>query len=240
MTRARAAALTLAAALAAAGLVLIWVARLSADRYLYVSELGAAGEPTADVFRWAMTAVAVGAAITALALPAGVLTPRGRALRAIPPAVVLLAAAAAFGLASQVTCTRYCPLPVGPGFTWQDLVHTSAAVVGFAGASWVMLQVASDARLKRLARFSLVAALAVALIAATGGILSLLRFGTEVGGLLELVATTVALTWLVGLSLFLAIETASASPVEESRTNEAVGHVRHSTPERVDLPPAVY
>jgi hypothetical protein len=228
MTRARAAALTLAAALAAVGLILIWVARLSADRYLYVSELGAIGEPTADVFRWAMTAVAVGAA-----MPAGALTPRGRVLRAIPPAVVLLAAAAAFGLASQVTCTRYCPLPVGPGFTWQDLVHTSAAVIGFAGASWVMLQVASDARLKRLARFSLVAALAVALIAATGGILSLLQFGTEVGGLLELVATTVALTWLVGLSLFLAIETASPPP----RATEPDAKRRY---ERVDLPPAVY
>jgi putative copper export protein len=129
---------------------------------------------------------------------------------------------------------------VGPGFTWQDLVHTSAAVIGFAGASWVMLQVASDARLKRLARFSLVAALAVALIAATGGILSLLQFGTEVGGLLELVATTVALTWLVGLSLFLAIETSSASPRDESRTSEAVDAVQHRAPERVDLPPAVY
>lgn len=233
MTRARAAALTVAAALAAVGLILIWVARLSADRYLYVSELGAAGEPTAVVFRWAMTAVAVGAAITALAMPAGALTPRGRVLRAVPPAVVLLVAAAAFGLASQVTCTRYCPLPVGPGFTWQDLVHTSAAVIGFAGASWVMLQVASDARLKRLARFSLVAALAVALIAATGGILSLLQFGTEVGGLLELVATTVALAWLVGLSLFLAIETASPPP----RATEPEVERRY---ERVELPPAVY
>ncbi|MCS5713862.1 DUF998 domain-containing protein [Herbiconiux sp. CPCC 205716] len=235
MTRVRAAALILAAALAAIGLVLIWVARLHADRYLYVSELGAIGEPTAEVFRWAMTSVAVGAAITALAMPPGSLTPRGRALRAVPPAVVLLAAAAAFAVASQVTCTRYCPLPVGPGFTWQDLVHTTAAVVGFVGASWVMLQVASDARLKRLARFSLVAALAVALIAATGGILSLLRFGTELGGLLELTATTVALAWLVGLSLLLATETARR-PV---RRPEPAARERRAH-QRADLPPARY
>ena len=93
MTRARAAALTLAAALAAVGLILIWAARLSADRFLYVSELGADGEPTAVVFRWAMTAVAVGAAITALAMPAGALTPRGRVLRAVPPALVAVTAA---------------------------------------------------------------------------------------------------------------------------------------------------
>jgi hypothetical protein len=207
MIRVRAAALLVAAVLAATGLTLIWVARLSAGRYLYVSELGAIEEPTAELFRWAMTAVAIGAAITAVAMPAGSLSPRGRAFRMLPPALVLLVAAGAFAVASQVTCTQYCPLPVGPAFTWQDLVHTLSAVIGFAGASWVMLQVASDARLRRLARFSLVAAFAVAGIAATGGILSLLRFGTEVGGLLELVATTVALAWLVGLSAFLSLET---------------------------------
>lgn len=208
MIRARAAGLALAAVLAGSGLVLIWVARLSATRFLYVSELGAAGEPTAEVFRWAMTAIAVGAAVTAIAMPARSLSPRGRVLAALPPAAVLLTAAAAFGVASQVTCTRYCPLPVGSAFTWQDLVHTVCAVIGFAGAAWVMLQVSSDRRMRRLARFSLVCALAVAVIAAAGGILSLMRFGTEVGGLLELVATTVALTWLVGLSALLALETA--------------------------------
>ncbi|MGD8194488.1 DUF998 domain-containing protein [Herbiconiux sp. P18] len=244
MKRARAAGLALAAVLAGTGLVLIWVARLSATRYLYVSELGAAGEPTAELFRWAMTAVAVGAALTALAIPPGALRPRGRILRAIPPAAVLLAAAAAFGVASQVTCTRYCPLPVGDAFTWQDLVHTTCAVIGFAGASWVMLQVASDRRMRRLARFSLGCALAVAVIAAAGGILSLLQFGTQVGGVLELVATTVALAWLVGLSALLALEAARTPeaaeiPTPHTRTTPG-GSDAARTPRAPALRPPVY
>ena len=244
MKRARAAGLVAAAVLAGTGLVLIWVARLSATRFLYVSELGATGEPTAELFRWAMTAVAVGAAITALAIPSGALRPRGRILQALPPAVVLLAAAAAFGVASQVTCTRYCPLPVGDAFTWQDLVHTTCAVIGFAGASWVMLQVASDRRMRRLARFSLGCALAVAVIAAAGGILSLLRFGTQVGGVLELVATTVALAWLVGLSALLALETArgpraTQTPTPRPRTAPDNGDAEH-LPRASALRPPVY
>ena len=42
--------------------------------------------------------------------------------------------------ASQVTRTAYCPLPVGPRFTWQDLVHTVVAVLAFSAACWAMLQ----------------------------------------------------------------------------------------------------
>ena len=41
----RPAGLLVAALATMAGLTLIWIARLSADRYLYVSELGATGEP---------------------------------------------------------------------------------------------------------------------------------------------------------------------------------------------------
>ena len=42
--------------------------------------------------------------------------------------------------ASQVTRTAYCPLPVGPRCTWQDLVHTVVAVLAFSAACWAMLQ----------------------------------------------------------------------------------------------------
>jgi hypothetical protein len=210
-TIARAIALTSAAVLAGAGLCLIWAARVIANRFVYVSELGAEGEPTAEVFRWALTFVAVAAAIVALCAPR--LSPRVRWLTVLPPAVVLAGAAVAFGVASQITCTASCPLPVGPAFTWQDLIHTSAAVLGFAGAAFVMLQVAADRRFRRLARFSLIAAIAVAVIAATGGLLSVFRFGTQVGGVLELVATTIALLWLVVLAAVLAVDTARGRPM---------------------------
>ncbi|MFB2580673.1 DUF998 domain-containing protein [Herbiconiux sp. P15] len=199
----RPAGLLLAAAATLTGLTLIWIARLSADRYLYVSELGATGEPTAEVFRWAMTLVAGSAALVAVCAPR--LEPRVRWLAVAPPAVVLGGAAVAFGIASQVTCTYGCPLPVGPAFTWQDLVHTVCAVIGFAGAAVVMLQVSVDRRFRGLGRYSAVSAIAVAVIAGAGGLLSLLRFGTQFGGILELVATTIALLWLAVLAVVLAI-----------------------------------
>ncbi|MGA1835853.1 DUF998 domain-containing protein [Herbiconiux sp. 11R-BC] len=221
--RVRSGMLWLAAAAAGAGLGLIWVARLSASRFLYVSELGADGEPTAATFRWALVLVSVAAALVALAAPP--LTPRIRWLAVVPPAVVLAGAAVAFGIASQVTCTAYCPLPVGPAFTWQDLIHTLSAVLGFAGAAFVMLQVAADRRFRRLARFSLGSAIAVALISATGGMLSVLRFGTQVGGVLEFVATSIALLWLVGLAIVLAVE------AWRSRNDGSVR--QHAVPESV-------
>ncbi|WP_382307906.1 DUF998 domain-containing protein [Herbiconiux sp. UC225_62] len=199
----RSSMLWVAALLGATGLALIWVARIAAARFLYVSELGATGEPTAEVFRWGLVLVAVAAMLVALAAPQ--LHPRVRWLAVVPPAAVLAGSAIAFGIASQVTCTVGCPLPVGSAFTWQDLIHTSCAVLGFAGAAFVMLQVAADRSFRALARFSLVSAIAVAVIAGVGGLLSLFRIGTQVGGVLELVATTIALLWLVGLAAFLAV-----------------------------------
>ncbi|WP_291051139.1 DUF998 domain-containing protein [Herbiconiux sp.] len=231
--RVRAAVLWVAAALATTGLVLIWVARLSADRFLYVSELGAAVEPTAEVFRVALACVAAGAALVAVAAPR--MSPRTRLLTAVPPGVVLAVAAVSFGVASQVTCTQYCPLPVGPAFTWQDLIHTVSAVIGFAGAAFVMLQVASDTRFRRLARFSAFSAVSVAVIAGVGGLLSLLRFGTQVGGVLEFVATTIALLWLVGLAVLLAVETARSV-----RPSAGTGQLQPSHPATPDRVAATY
>ncbi|WP_368498642.1 DUF998 domain-containing protein [Herbiconiux sp. A18JL235] len=201
--------LALAAAMAATGLALIWVARFGADRFLYVSEMGAPEEPTAGIFQVAMVLVSLAALVVALVAPR--LDPSVRRLAVVPSSLVLGVAAICFGIASQVTCTQYCPLPVGDRFTWQDLIHTSCAVIGFAAAAFVMLQAAVDRRLARLARFSLVAAVVVAVIAGLGGLLSLLRFATELGGVLELIATTVALGWLVGLAAFQAVDRAAAA-----------------------------
>jgi len=182
-------------------LVVIWAARLTVDRPVYVSELGADGEPTAGWFEFALLCVVGGGGAIAWA---------GRGIRSgarfigrWSPSVSLAVAAGFFFVASQVPCTAGCPLPVGDTFTGQDFVHTLAAVAAFAAACVAMLQ-ASFARGRRLLRrLSMVAGVSVALIAATGGILSLLRFGTDVGSVLELVATTIAIGWLVvyGLSI---------------------------------------
>ncbi|GAA2238873.1 DUF998 domain-containing protein [Herbiconiux moechotypicola] len=204
VTAARVAGLAVAATSAATGLVLIWVARLSADRFLYVSEMGAPEEPTAAVFQLAMVLVAASALLAAASAP--ILRPSLRWLAVLPSGAVLALAGVAFGVASQVTCTQYCPLPVGDAFTWQDLIHTGCAVIGFVAASFVMLQAAAERRYRGLSRLSLGSAISVAVIAGVGGLLSLLRLGTDLGGVLELIATTVALAWLVGLAVFFAIE----------------------------------
>jgi hypothetical protein len=211
--------LAAAAAAVLVGLALLWGARIAANRFVYVSELGADGEPTAWAFRWALLLVAVAALI--VAAEATPLRSRMRILALATPSVSLLIAGSAFALASQITCTSGCPLPVGDSFTWQDFMHTVIAVIGFAAACIAMLQVATARDHPKLARLSMVSAVAVAVVAGAGGILSLARFMQHLGGLLEFAATTVALLWLAFLAVALlaavpnrvAVPTGCASPV---------------------------
>lgn len=184
-------------------LVVIWIARLGVPRDVYVSELGAQGMPTAPAFMIALLLIVAGGALVGFA---------GRAVRSRPPvlrvwrpAVSLWVACAFFLVASQVTCTAGCPLPVGATFTWQDLVHTTCAVLAFAAACWAMLQCSFAVGHPLLARVSLAASLAVAAVAGAGGILSLARWQTGLGGRLELVATTVAIGWTVAFGAFLVL-----------------------------------
>ncbi|WP_374947043.1 DUF998 domain-containing protein [Agreia sp.] len=201
--------LVLAAVAVIFGLTLLWGARVAANRFAYVSELGADGEPTAWAFRWALLLVASAAVIVAAA--GRTLRSRVRLLALWTPSVSLVVAGAFFAIASQVTCTSGCPLPVGESFTWQDLIHTSIAVLGFAAACVAMLQVATAKNHPGLARLSLVSAVVVAVVAAAGGILSLARFMVNLGGLLEFAATTVALLWLAALALALLGATSRSS-----------------------------
>ncbi len=201
-------------ALVAAGLTTIWGARLTVPRVLYVSELGATGEPTAGWFRAALLLIVAGGSLIAWAgrrirsnLPL---------LRAWTPAISLWTGCTFFLVASQVTCTAGCPLPYGSTFTWQDFTHTSVAVIAFAAACWAMLQCSFAAGHRALRRFSLASGIAVAVVAGTGGILSLARFGTDVGSVLELVATTIALVWLGSLGLVLAARASAAQQLEEA------------------------
>lgn len=186
-----------------ASLVLIWGIRaVTLPRVMYVSEFGAEGEATAVWFETALLLLVGGAAV--IAVVARRIRSWVPVLRAWPLTVSLLVACGFFLVASQVTCTAGCPLPVGATFTWQDFIHTLCAVLAFAAACWGMLQSSFVRENRLIARLSLVSAISVAVVAGTGGILSLARFGTDVGSWLELIATTIAIGWLVVVGLVLA------------------------------------
>jgi hypothetical protein len=204
----------LGCAFVAAALVIIWAARLSVPRVLYVRELGAASEPTAEWFRAALLLIVAGGSLVAWAgRRIRTLAP---VLRAWTPAISLWVGCAFFLVASQVTCTTRCPLPYGPTFTWQDFVHTSAAVLAFGAACWAMLQASFASGHRALRAYSLVCGIAVAVVAGTGGILSLARFGTDVGSALELVATTIALAWLGVFGVAVASRRSAAQQLEQA------------------------
>ncbi len=202
-----------------AALVIIWQARLTVPRELYVSELGAVGEPTAEAFRVALLLVAGGGVLVSWAmrdLRSGV-----PLLRSGGPALSLALACSAFFVAAQVPCSQGCPLPVGETFTAQDFVHTVSAVIAFAAACWAMLQVAFAPGHRSLSRVTLALAVAVALIAATGGMLSLLRWNAEFGSRLELVATTIGIAWLVVFGVTWAVRIVREAPTDSEAASEA-------------------
>lgn len=181
--------------LVVASLVIIWAARSTVHRPAYVSELGVLGEPTAQWFEMALLLLAGGG--SAIAWAARDIRSTAPMIGRWSPAVSLWVGCAFFVLASQVPCSLGCPLPYGSTFTGPDLVHTLAAVVAFAAACIAMLQAAFTTGYGVLARVSLGAAVLVAVIAGAGGLLSVLRFGTDFGTVFELVATTIAIGWLV-------------------------------------------
>ena len=185
-----------------AGLTIIWAARLTFAYPVYVSELGAIGAPTAGPFALALLLIAAGG--FSIALASGHIRSSVRVLDRWAPAASLGFAAICFVLASQVTCTANCPVPlVDPRSTAQDLIHTVSAVLGFAAACFAMLQVAFASGLPRVARFSLASCLAVAVITIVGGMLAIVHVATDVGAWLELVGTTVAIAWIAVYSLAL-------------------------------------
>lgn len=187
---------------ALSGLTIIWAARLTVPYPVYVSELGAIGARTAGPFAVALLLIAVGGA--AISLASGHIRSSARLLDIWAPAASLGFAAVCFALASQVTCTATCPVPLmDPRSTPQDLVHTVSAVLGFVAACFAMLQVAFAARMPRIARFSLACCVAVAVITIVGALLALLRVATDVGAWLELIGTTVAIAWIAVYSLAL-------------------------------------
>ena len=192
--------MTVAAALAlAAALVIIWAGRILIDRSVYVSALGAEGEPTARWFKYALLMIVFGGLVAAWK-SRGVRV-RGRNAVFLRPAVLLGISSLCFFIASQEPCTTGCPIPVGETLRWQDLVHTLSAVIAFGAAAVAMLAVSFSDVDRSLRRISLAAAVSVAVISATGGIFSLTDFRTDIGSLMEFVATSIGVLWLLWFGL---------------------------------------
>jgi len=185
-------------------LIGLWLERLSIHTDVYVSGMGAAGMPTARAFQVTLLLIAFGASLVAWA--ARDLRSRPRWLAIWTPAVSLWLASGFFVVDSAVPCTPGCPVPIPgtPWFTAQDFVHTLAAVLAFAAASWAMMQCALAVGHRMLRRFSFVAAIAVATISIAGGLMSMFQFHADFGSRLEIVATTIGLLWIVLLGLSLA------------------------------------
>jgi hypothetical protein len=207
----------------AAALVLLWVARFSVGGELYVSELGAPGMPTARTFEVMLLLIAGGGLLIAWA--GRHIRSRARVFRWWPPAISLALASAFYFVDSQVSCTPGCPVPVGPTFTVQDFVHTFAAVLAFAFASWAIMQCAFAVGHPALARVSVVAAISVAAASTAGGLMSLLRFETVLGSHFEWGATTIGLAWVVifGASMVRAARTSIGPALPPHREQQLVG-----------------
>jgi hypothetical protein len=209
--------------LVVAALVIIWGARLSIPRELYVSELGAEGMPTAKWFEAALLLVVAGGALIAWA--GRRVRSRLWALAAWTPAISLWIACAFFLFASQVTCTAGCPLPYGATFDLQDFLHTLSAVLAFAAACWAMLQSSFAHDHRVLAVFSGSMGILVAVIAGTGGLFSLFRFQVVLGSRMEFVATTLAIAWLAVFGVVLAVGGLRGSGIRDRSTRETSSEV---------------
>lgn len=186
-----------------AALSIIWAIRFTVPRDLYVSELGAQGMPTAGRFQVALVLIVIGG--VAIGWAGRAIRSRPRILNLWSPSLTLFVASGFFLIASQVTCTPGCPVPYGPGFTWPDFVHTTAAVIAFAAACWTIFQCAFAVGHPALRGFSLFASIAVAVIAGAGGLMSLLNWNANLGSRLELVATTIGLAWILVFGLVLLV-----------------------------------
>jgi hypothetical protein len=201
---------------ATAGLVIIWAARASVNHPIYVSELGAVGMPTARPFAIAFIVIAVGGALVALGSRS--LHARIRLLDTWPPAVTIGVASVCFVVASQVTCSYGCPVPLAnPRSTPGDLIHTLFAVLGFTLACFAMLQVAFAHGHRALSRVSLLACALVAAITIVGGILAILHLVTTMGALFEFIGASVAVGWLVLYGLWLSVERLSVERLRQAR-----------------------
>ncbi|WP_157674188.1 DUF998 domain-containing protein [Agrococcus carbonis] len=209
-SRADIAVAAVAAVSLVAGAAVIGHARASLGRYLYISELGALTMPTAAQFQVGFVLVVAGIMLVAVVVRD--VRTRLPLLRRWSPAAMLLGAGTLFLVAAAVPCSVGCPSLLTAEAQWRDWVHIVAAVLAFAAGCVVMLQFAT-ARDRWVARLSIAGGLAVAVIAATGGIISLARGNTDIGSTLEYVAAAIGVVWMLAIA---AVHAIPARRVERS------------------------
>lgn len=202
-------------------LLIIWSCRAALEGDLYVSAMGAPGMPTAPWFNLALLLVAAAAVMVSSAIPDERSAVRVLSLWGL--GATLLVSGAMFAFASVVTCSPGCPVPFSASSTVQDLLHVSAAVLGFAGAVFAMMQVwASTASAVRRAA-SGAAVLFVGAAALAGAFASLAGWAGGAGGWFEFAATTAALAWLAGLGFSLASDRREVTRwVEDARDDDSL------------------
>ncbi|MCC4248539.1 MULTISPECIES: DUF998 domain-containing protein [Microbacterium] len=190
---------------------LIWLSRLWDPSVHYVSQLGATGMPTAPVFNSALLLLGMAAVLVDRAL----LHRPYVYVAGWPIAATLVVCGACFAVASVVTCSPGCPVPFTPGALPQDLIHITAAVLGFVLAIVAMAQVSALRRRPWMRAASLVTLVAVGLTSFTGAMLAVFRGDTVLGGNLEFTAATLAIAWFGVLGLQVAADR-SPEPVPRS------------------------
>lgn len=207
----------LAAVCLVAGAVVIGLVRAALDRFLYISELGAITMPMAAEFQIGFVLVIAGILLVAVVLRD--VRTRLPVLRGVAPAAALVTAGALFLVAAAVPCSAGCPSLLTVEAQWRDWVHIGAAVLAFVAGCLAMLQFAT-ARDRWVARLSTAGGLAVGIIAATGGIISLARGNTDIGSTLEYIAAAIGIVWMVAMAVVHAVparradaSTRSAAPL---------------------------
>ncbi|MGY3127039.1 protein-S-isoprenylcysteine O-methyltransferase Ste14 [Agrococcus sp. UYP33] len=205
-----AAVAVLAAACLVAGAVVIGVARVVLDRYLYISELGALTMPTAELFQVGFLLVAAGIVLVGVVVRD--VRTRLPVLRRWAPAASLVTAGGLFLVAAAVPCSLGCPSLLTDGAQWRDWVHIAAAVLAFAAGCVAMLQFATAGD-RWVARLSAVSGIAVGVISATGGIISLARGNTDIGSTLEYVAAGLGVVWMLAMVIVHTVPTRAGRPV---------------------------
>jgi hypothetical protein len=161
----------------------------------YVSEAGTADRSFAVAYRIGVIVLAAGVALLSLAVH-----------RPAPLAAALLGLAAGLAaISGSVACTSRCPLPPFEPTTVADVVHATAAVAGMvtlAAAMGAIMLSSADRALRRLA------AAGAVMIVPTGvalGLTMLFLGRSTLGSVLERVLLTIAISWLIGTSVLLAL-----------------------------------
>lgn len=210
----------LAVASLVAGAVVIGDARAMYERFLYISELGAQYMHSAGQFQIGFGLVVAGILLVAVVVRD--VRTRLPVLRRWAPAASLVVAGALFGFAAAVPCSPGCPTLLGPEAELRDWAHIVAAVLAFVAGCTAMLQFAT-ADDRWVARLSIVGGLAVGIIAATGGLLSLAGGNTDVGSTLEFVAAGMGVLWLIAVTAVHARWTSRAATLAGRRHDAGAG-----------------